>query len=155
MSTLRSIIIGVGAELKTMIERLAPSADSVVDPKCAFREFKAEGENKDLKTTSSSAREFQIYPPGEVIEVGSGGNTQQVFYEQDVVFSYPDTPQWVSAAADDMAHIRQHLLAIPTTVSGVGARWVLPANPIRNEKAPEDLRRFYTVTVSVYADVTY
>lgn len=153
MTKLHSILSALRDEIAREITRLTPSRE--IDPRCGFTEFKADAENKDIKLTSSEARQFQIYPPAHTGDVMIGNSTSHPIFDIDITFSYPDSDRWMSAAGDDMSYVQWYFRTHPSAVAGVSLRLPNSDAMVVSDKHPDDSRRFYTITMAVQAEVTF
>jgi hypothetical protein len=152
MAKLNEILHGLKIELAANLE--AMTIERPVESAVKFREFK-NADNRDIRSISAEARQYQIYFPSEYVSSQMGGSTQVLEWDYRITLAYPDTEQWFEAGSADANNLKWYFLTHPSTVAGVGARWVKPGNQILTEKSADDLRRYYTVTVSVWAAVTY
>jgi hypothetical protein len=118
-------------------------------------EFPATEDNQDIKSYSASARQFQIGIPVDIGDEQIGNTTSHPTFEISVVIAYPDTEKWNAAAIDDLGQIQWYFRTHPSAVSGVALRFVMPTATIISEKSADDSRRYWTLTISVQAEVTY
>lgn len=153
MTALHTALASLRDEISKQIRSITPSR--LIDPRILFEEFVSTEGNKDIRSASASARQFQIDAPVHVGDALIGNSTSHPEYSIDVVFSYPDTVDWRNAADDDVANIVWFFRTHTSAVSGVSLRFPMSDARITTEKASEDLRRFYTITLTAQFEVTY
>jgi hypothetical protein len=154
MANLNEILENLILEIETNIK--ATVSNRPIDPRAMFERFKPDENNQDIRQYSASPRHFQIMNPVHVGDFQIGNNTTHPEFLIDVVFAYPEKndPAWNAAAADDVDKICWYFRTTPSSVSGVAARYIAPDMQIKNEKSADDLRRYWTITISVHTEVS-
>lgn len=147
---IENLILEIESNIKAIV------SNRPIDPRIVFERFIPDANNQDIRNYSASPREFQIFNPIHVGDFQIGYNTTHPEFTVDVIFAYPDSndPAWNAAAADDMDKICWYFRTTPSLVGGVSARYVGQI-PVVNIKSADDLRRYWTITISVHAEVSH
>lgn len=153
MARINEIWDALRAEMSLNIRSI--ELERAVDPRCRFVEFEADDDNQDIRMSSVGTRQFQIMPPVNVGDARIGNNTSHPTFDVEIVFAYPQSPKWEAAALEDTGQIQWYFRTHPSAVSGVSLRFPKADAVITQEKSGEDLRRFYTLTLAVQAEVDF